>query len=251
MVKEGERRLYLTPICFRWLTWFNAILLILFGAKKTNISVIILVFFYNLAISFFMRPIRESYRKRPLLLFLDLAFCGYIIHLTGGWGSPFYLYSFSPLLVAALFFKYKGALLSASAFSLIYSFVLFLNGYTIDVITKMGRLDSLISNYISFFLIAIFFAHPASLIDMLEKSKIEITKVKEDLEKTNRSLSISVKLGPLSERELEVLTLLAEGKSNKEIAAKLFLSEITVRNHVSSIFKKLNIKSRHAASAYF
>ncbi|MFC4559071.1 response regulator [Virgibacillus kekensis] len=48
----------------------------------------------------------------------------------------------------------------------------------------------------------------------------------------------------LSEREKEVLMCLLEGLSNKEIAGKLFISDKTVKIHVSKIFKKFNVKSR-------
>jgi DNA-binding NarL/FixJ family response regulator len=52
----------------------------------------------------------------------------------------------------------------------------------------------------------------------------------------------------LTEREAEVLTLLARGLSNEEIAKKLFLSEGTVRNHVSSIVAKLGVTDRTQAA---
>jgi DNA-binding NarL/FixJ family response regulator len=54
----------------------------------------------------------------------------------------------------------------------------------------------------------------------------------------------------LTARELEVLRLLAAGVTNKEIAAKLVLSERTVHRHVSNIFTKLRVSSRAAATAY-
>jgi DNA-binding NarL/FixJ family response regulator len=54
----------------------------------------------------------------------------------------------------------------------------------------------------------------------------------------------------LTERELQVLALVAEGKTNKEIAEKVFLSEKTVRNYVSSILDKLNLSTRAEAAAY-
>ena len=53
---------------------------------------------------------------------------------------------------------------------------------------------------------------------------------------------------PLSEREREVLVLLAQGASNKEMAEKLFITEGTVKNHVSNILSKLQAENRtHAA----
>ena len=54
----------------------------------------------------------------------------------------------------------------------------------------------------------------------------------------------------LSPRELEVLRLVAAGKSNREIAAALVISEHTVARHVQNIFGKLNVSSRTAAGAF-
>ena len=54
----------------------------------------------------------------------------------------------------------------------------------------------------------------------------------------------------LTEREIEVLELIAEGMLNKQIAKALFISEKTVKNHVSNIFKKLNVCDRTQAAIY-
>lgn len=52
---------------------------------------------------------------------------------------------------------------------------------------------------------------------------------------------------PLTGRELNVLELLARGKSNKEIGVSLYISETTVKSHLRSVFKKLNVLSRTEA----
>ncbi|MDQ2087643.1 response regulator transcription factor [Herbivorax sp. ANBcel31] len=54
----------------------------------------------------------------------------------------------------------------------------------------------------------------------------------------------------LTSREREVLELIAEGMINKEIATKLYISEKTVKNHVSNIFKKLKVSDRTQAAIY-
>jgi DNA-binding NarL/FixJ family response regulator len=57
-------------------------------------------------------------------------------------------------------------------------------------------------------------------------------------------------LGALSGREREVADLVAEGRTNREIAAALYLSEKTVENHMTRIFGKLGVTSRlHVATA--
>ncbi len=56
--------------------------------------------------------------------------------------------------------------------------------------------------------------------------------------------------GGLSSRELEVLRLVARGKTNKQIANQLYLSERTIDRHVSNIFHKLHVSTRAAATAY-
>ena len=56
---------------------------------------------------------------------------------------------------------------------------------------------------------------------------------------------------PLTDRESQVLELVAEGKTTKEIAAELFLSAGTVRNYISTILDKLNVGNRIEAIARF
>ena len=65
----------------------------------------------------------------------------------------------------------------------------------------------------------------------------------------NRALTSPVNHG-LSPRELEILRLVASGRSNQEIAAALFISVPTVRSHLTAILGKLGLPSRSAAIAY-
>jgi len=60
----------------------------------------------------------------------------------------------------------------------------------------------------------------------------------------------SDELADLTTQERKILLLVAEGKTNKEIAAEVFLSDKTVKNYVSSILSKLNLQRRTQAAAF-
>jgi len=63
------------------------------------------------------------------------------------------------------------------------------------------------------------------------------------MERENREIK-------LTRREKDILELLVHGNSNKEIAEKLFISEKTAKNHLTSIFRKLAVKDRTQAAVY-
>jgi two-component system response regulator DevR len=71
------------------------------------------------------------------------------------------------------------------------------------------------------------------------------------LERVRRLASgSSDELSDLTSQERKILLLVAEGKTNKEIAAEVFLSDKTVKNYVSSILSKLNLQRRTQAAAF-
>lgn len=68
--------------------------------------------------------------------------------------------------------------------------------------------------------------------------------------KINGELDNQVKHNKLTKREIEVLKLITQGMLNKEIADQLCISEKTVKNHVSNIFKKIEVSDRTQAAVY-
>ena len=78
----------------------------------------------------------------------------------------------------------------------------------------------------------------------IDKSLMQ-TMFMEDMVGTKES-----KLDDLSDRELNVLIMLSKGLKNKEIADKLYLSEKTVKNYVTSIFRKIDVEYRVHATIY-
>lgn len=101
-------------------------------------------------------------------------------------------------------------------------------------------------------------AEPSVLIDAIRsvsrgQSFIQPNMTKELVKEFNRvTLNEKDKRdeNDLTSREIEVLDLIAEGMINKEIAKQLYISEKTVKNHVSNIFKKLNVSDRTQAAIY-
>lgn len=81
----------------------------------------------------------------------------------------------------------------------------------------------------------------------LEKQSFERSIFKETLHKIIEKSAIDKSL---TQRESEVLALVAQGYGNKEIATRLFISTNTVKRHLKSIFAKLDVNTRAAASAY-
>lgn len=69
----------------------------------------------------------------------------------------------------------------------------------------------------------------------------------ESLNKSQKTLNKDVNIDLLTPKEKEVLALVAKGASNQEIADKLFVRDVTVKTHLNSIFKKLNVTNRTQA----
>ena len=65
----------------------------------------------------------------------------------------------------------------------------------------------------------------------------------------HKALKAKERLPNLSSREFEVLSILATGKSTREIARELYLSEPTIKTHLASIYRKLEVNNRISAVA--
>ena len=101
------------------------------------------------------------------------------------------------------------------------------------------------------FIAVIFTALGIWLALKLSKPKIETVVVEKEVyvnrnENFVQDTSLVAQL-ELSKRELEILGLLAQGHSNQEIAAKLFVSLSTVKTHIQNLFGKLDVKRRTQA----
>lgn len=88
---------------------------------------------------------------------------------------------------------------------------------------------------------------PFILPNLLARIEAVLRRSKWQEKNKNVNIEVNKDIEPLTEREKEVLKLVAEGKSNQEIAEKLFVRDVTVKTHLNTIFKKLKVKSRTQA----
>lgn len=79
---------------------------------------------------------------------------------------------------------------------------------------------------------------------------IPLSQVDEVVQGIRKKMEEFDRVAELTEQEKRILSLLADGKTNKQIAQEIFLSEKTVRNYVSNILTKLNLSNRAEAAAY-
>ena len=103
---------------------------------------------------------------------------------------------------------------------------------------------------------ALLVARPAADLGDDEAARLELEAAREIFERLGAAPDLARLAGRttdahgLSPRELEVLRLVASGKSNREIASTLVISEHTVARHLQNIFRKLGVSSRAAATAF-
>jgi Response regulator containing a CheY-like receiver domain and an HTH DNA-binding domain len=78
-----------------------------------------------------------------------------------------------------------------------------------------------------------------------------ITKLPHLISKTSDSETVNLNQHGISEKEYEIITKIAEGLSNREISELLYLSEGTIRNNISTILEKLNLRDRTQIAIFY
>jgi signal transduction histidine kinase len=196
------RRIYQLLVIYRWLSLVPPGMALLAGQGGTR--ALILAALGNLFISLFPRELNHALRKQPMLLLVDLFFCAGLTFWTGGWDSPYYLYTFSPILSAAFFFEWRGALLTAGVMS-----TLFVLAGIGNPAARQGWLR-LVAQVVGHFLIAGTFGYASTLLARLRASHTEIRRAHRDLEVIHH-LTLSLQSATdVSEVQEQVLKVVAQ-----------------------------------------
>jgi len=124
-----------------------------------------------------------------------------------------------------------------------------LDGYQLLATTRAGNVPTIVvSGVASPEEIERAYAEQA-IFAYLEKQSFERAAFKRIVEEARATHQINNNLEVLTDREHEVLVLISEGKTNKEIAGRLMITTNTVKRHIKSVFEKLDVHTRSAAAA--
>ncbi|MFN2198249.1 MAG: response regulator [Anaerolineales bacterium] len=125
-----------------------------------------------------------------------------------------------------------------------------LDGYQLlETTSNAGIMTIVVSGYASFDRIQQAYQQ-YDLFACLEKQSFERAAFLDTLARLEAARPVDARLELLTGREKEVLDFVARGLTNKEIAQRLFVSTNTVKKHLKSIFEKLEVNNRAAASAW-
>jgi signal transduction histidine kinase len=187
-------RIFLFLIFFRWASLIPALTTL--GQNPGQnflppLAVFSIAFLANTIVSILNRPLNRMVVDHAYVMGMDLLFSAFLLAVSGGSHSPYYLYALSPLLAGAFFFQARGALLTSLAFTPLYLFSHFIFPVqTPDHIVLATHLAGI-------WLFPILFAYPSTLLrdinqarEALSSARDEITHKHENLATAHRQLEI-------------------------------------------------------------
>lgn len=231
--------------------WFRIVTIILVaifaltGVKKVYIIPLVAAIFYNIAAVAFKLQVIDRARKYPAILGIDLMISFLLLATSGGYKSPYYLYSYSPLVLGAFLFGYRGAFLTAGLQSALYFLAISVNGYPLSRILSSG--ETIVTDFFFFFLASLSVAYLSDLMNKLDSANERKAVVEQNLQEAKRRLAESLKLHQLSARETQVFILTSEGLTADRIAQELGVSKNTVKTHLCRSYKKLGVSTKQEA----
>ncbi len=201
------RRVFRLLVLYRWLSLAPPLVFLLGGAiTPVAAAALAAAILSNLLISLTPDRLNQVLQRAPALLGVDLLFSAGLLALTGGWRSPYHLFTLSPILAAAFFFGARGALLSAGAFAP-------LSGLAMAGAVALGGPPpdglALALAFASYFLVAGMVGYAADLLARARGAHGDLARAHRELEIIH-DLTISLQNAPdvsdVQDRVLEAVT---------------------------------------------
>lgn len=188
-------RIFLFLVIFRWASLIPAILT-LDAVNVQNVLappvVLLIAFLINAFISIFNFRLNQFVIERPYLISLDLVFTAFILAISGGSNSPYYLYALSPLLAGAFFFQARGAFFASIIFTPLYLISAFYGSVQpSDNIAQITQLAGI-------WLIPMLFAFPSTLLKDINNAREELYGARDQLAEEHENLATA-------HRQLEII----------------------------------------------
>ncbi len=188
-------RIFLFLVIFRWASLFPVLMTLNQNSVQpvlSSLTVLLVTVIVNTIVSTFNKSLNQLVIDRPYAMSIDLLFSAFILTVSGGTHSPYYLYALSPLLAGAFFFQARGALLTSLLFTPLY----LLSNYfhpiqTSDNIALMTQLAGI-------WLFPILFAYPSTLLKDINRAREELSNARDELSQKHEHLSTA-------HRQLEII----------------------------------------------
>ncbi|RJP53040.1 MAG: sensor histidine kinase [Anaerolineaceae bacterium] len=189
MIKSLEsvfraNRIFLFLVFYRW----ASVLPVLFVWNQASLYrlspwwVIAIVLLANSIVSLFNRPLNKLVIEHPAILGADILFSAFVLSISGGTNSPYYLYALSPLLAGAFFFQMRGALTAAAVFTPLYLLANHFSTPTENLILRASELAGI-------WLFPILFAYPSTLLRDISRAREELAHARDELAQKHENLA--------------------------------------------------------------
>ena len=170
-------RVFIFLIFYRWASLFPAF----FAFREEDVLLAAVLPFAlslaaNIIISIFNHKLNKAVIDHPEFLGVDILFSAILLAVSGGVGSPYYLYALSPLLAGAFFFQVRGALSASLLFTPLY--------VLIQVYIPQTQMDevSFALQITGIWILPLLFAYPSNLLKSVNKANEDLANVHRQLE---------------------------------------------------------------------
>ncbi|GJQ34074.1 MAG: hypothetical protein JETCAE01_00840 [Anaerolineaceae bacterium] len=171
-------RVFIILIIYRWASLIPALFALNVAAQFVipPLALFGISLGANAFVSVFNRQLNRQVVERPVLLGVDIIFSALMLALSGGAGSPYFLYALSPLLAGAFFFQMRGALLASLFYTPFYLLVVMIGP------AVRGDPVTLATALAGIWLLPLLFSYPSTLLKSVNETATELSAAHRQLE---------------------------------------------------------------------